>query len=438
MKKLFLLIVICFTLLNSQVFASGNQEGESKNGNEVTLHFLKIDDPLEAQAFAEMVDEFHQIEGGKYSYVNVEFDVKPFAELAPSISKAVATNSNVDIALVDGPNMKHFAYNNVIQDLTPYFTEEELKTWAPQSVTEGSYLGKFYGPPEAQSAQLLWYNKDMFEEAGISTNDTAGWTLGQNGTALTNFKKLTKDKDGNGTPEVFGANTDGPWDYFYGVTARTRGEKDSKTYNMVSDDGLHFVGYFDTPEAIEAYQFAQDLVYKYKIKSSQTFTNQMFTGLAATTFYQDMIMGTQKDMYPDFNMGAMEPTYWTTPICHTGSWHYSILRTSKNFEEALAFVKYCSSDAGAKYIWKYKNQFPANVNLYNSIDEFVDPENPRNLMVKFFEEYGQPRIQTAAYTEFNTLFTEFWTSLMAGEEDVAGLTHDYALKMEDAASMYVE
>lgn len=438
MKK-FLIMLLVLVLAIGTVFAGGEEEKSVAGKKPVTLRMIKIDDPLEAQAFKELVEEFHQIEGGKYSHINIEFDVKPYGELSPSISKAVATKANIDIAMVDGPLMKHFAYNNVIVDLSSHFTPEELKTWAPQSVEEGSYLGNFYGPPLAQSAQLLWYNQDMFEQAGLSTTSTEGWQFGPNGgEALKNFQKLTVDKDGNGVPEVFGMNTDGPWDYFYGLTARSAGAKGSNTYKMVSDDGFHFVGYFDTEEAIAAYKLMQDMVYKYKVKAAQPITNQLFTGLSATSFYQDMIIGTQKDMYPDFNLGAMEPTYTKTPICHTGSWHYGILRTSKNFDEALAFVKFAASDDGAKYIWKYKNQFPANVRLYNSIEEFVDPTNPRHLMVQYFEKAGATRIQTPAYSEYETLFTEFWISLMAGEKDVAKLAHDYAKRMEAAAAPYTK
>lgn len=402
----------------------------------VVLHFLKITDPLEAQAFEEMVEEFRTIEEGKWSYVTVQYDTKPFAELFPAISKAVATGSEVDIVQADGPNVKHFAYNGVLKDLTDYFSEEELKQWAPQSVEEGSMNDRFYAPPEAQSCQLMWYNSEMMEEAGIDVSDTSGWTYGEDGTGLPNWQKLTVDEDGDGTPEVFGLETVGPWDYFYHIPARSNGEPGSPTYNAIGEDGVSFVGYFDTPEAIEANQFMQDMVYEYQVLSAEQVPNQMLSKLAATAIYQDMIMGTQKDQFPEFPLDAIEPPYFKTPLCQTGSWHYGITANTDNFEEALAFVKFAASDVGAKYIWRYKNQLPANVNLYNSLDEFQDPENPRSIMASFFRQYGVPRIQTPAYTEYNALFTEYWTALMAGEEDVADLTHEYAELMEEAAQKY--
>ncbi|MGD8458621.1 MAG: extracellular solute-binding protein [Anaerolineales bacterium] len=446
-KKKILLLLGSLLILSMILAACGggaDNNGMSDSGGDtgdtakepVVLRFLKIADELEAQAFAEMVTAFQQSEGGKWSYVTIEYDAKPFAELFPAIEKAIATDSNIDLIQADGPDVKHFAYNGVLYDLTDYFTEDEMKQWAPQSIEEGSMNGRFYGPPEIQSCQLMWFNTDMLDAAGIDYSDTSGWTYGDDGTGLPNWQKLTVDEDGDGTPEVFGLQTNGPWDYFQRIAPRSNGTPGSATYEGIGDDGITFVGYFDSPEAVEAYQFIQDMVYEYQIMSAEQVTNQMLSGLAATAYYQDMIIGTQKDQFPDFNMGGIEPPYFETPLCQTGSWHYGIAANTKHFDEALAFVKFASSDEGAAFIWKYKNQLPANINLYNSIDEFTDPDNPRSLMADFFLQYGAPRITTPAYTEYNALFTEFWTSLMAGEEDVADLANEYATLMEEAAQKY--
>ena len=415
------------------VGTSGDQDAGSEQET-VTLRFLKINDELEALAFSEMVDAFHKIEDGKWSYVNIEYDAKPFAELFPSIEKSVATDSPIDIIQADGPDVKHFAYNGVLMDLTDYFTEEELAIWDAQSVEEGSAGSRFYAPPEAQSCQLLWYNADMLEEAGIDVSSTAGWTYGEDGTGLANWQKLTQDANGDGTPEVFGLANSGPWDYFQRIPSRTNGVPGDKTYSGVAEDGITFTGYFDSEAAIEAYQFQQDMVMKYKIMSAEQTANQMLSGLAATTIYQDMIIGTQADQFPEFNMGAIEPPYFQTALCQTGSWHYGIASNTKHFEEALAFVKFASGDEGAQYIWKYKSQLPANVNLLNTITDFQEvPE--RKLIADFMISNGVNRIQTPAYTEYNSLFTEFFNTLVSGES-VADLAHEYAGLMDEAAAKY--
>lgn len=402
----------------------------------VTLTFLKIADDLEAKAFQEMIPAFQASEGGKWSYVNIEFNTKPYAELFPSIETSVATGASVDIIQADGPDMKHFAWNNVIADVTDHFTPAEMAQWDKGSIAEGTYNGRFYGPPEAQSCQLLWYNKDMTDAAGLQLG-TDGLTYGENGTGLPVWEKLTQDKNGDGSPEVYGFQNAGPtwYDYLNRIPARTNGLPDSNTYKGVSDDGLTFTGYFDSPESIQAYQFDQELVTKYHVRSVQPPDNALFSGFSAMTVYQDMILGTLHDQFPDFHIGAMNPPYWQTPMCQTGSWHYAISAKSQHFDEALAFIKFASSDEGAKFIWKHKNQMPANVNLFNSLEEFQTP--PRSLIKTFFEQHGEPRIMTPAYTEYNALFSQFYGAVMAGG-NVEDLAHQYAQMMDDAAQKYRE
>lgn len=400
----------------------------------VTLRFLKISDELEAKALAEMIDAFHKIEGGKWAYVNVEIDAKPFAELFPSIEKSVATGGAADLIQADGPDVKHFAYNKVLLDLTPYFTAEEMKTWDPASIEEGMLGDKFYGTPEAQSCQLMWYSVDMMTAAGIDVTSTAGWTLGDKGTALANWQKLTKDANGDGTPEVFGTQFPGPWDYFQRTPSRTNGTPGTPTFDGVAPDGITFTGYFDTPEAIEAYKFQQEMVTKYKVQSGEQTQNSMLSGLAATVIYQDLVMGTQKDQFPDFKMAAIEPPYFKTKMCQTGSWHWSIGANTKYKDEAVAFLKYMSSDTGAAFIWKYKSQLPANINLLNTLPDYKEVP-ARTLMKDFMLQHGRPRILSPGYTEYNSLFTEFYKSLISGE-DAESLAREYAGLMEEATAKY--
>ncbi len=409
---------------------------QAPSGEPVTLTFIKIADELEAKAFDEMLQEFHTIEGGKYANVNIEYNAKPFAELFPAIENSVATGQNVDLIQADGPDVKHFAWNKVIMDLTDHFTKEELAQWDPGSIAEGTYQGRFYGPPEVQSCQSLWYNQEMVDAAGLKLG-TEGLTYGPNGTGLPIWQKLTVDQNGDGTPEVFGFQNNGPawFDYLNRIPARTNGKPGDPTFEGVSPDGLKFVGYFDTDQAIEAFQFDQDLFSKYKVRSTEPPTNALLSGFSAMTVSQDLILGTLKDQFPDFKIGAMEPPYWQTPMCQTGSWHYAISPTTQHFDEALAFIKFASSDEGARIMFKYKNQLPANVKLLAELPDFKS--YPRDLTVEIFNKYGKPRIETPAYTEYNALFSEYYGSLVAGS-NVPDLTHDYAKRMEEAAAKYAK
>jgi len=249
------------------------------------------------------------------------------------------------------------------------------------------------------------------------------------------FQKLTVTKSGSSTPSVYGFQNVWGFDYFNRIEARTNGKPGSPTFQGVSDDGLKFVGFFDTPESIQAFQFDQDMISKYKVESAQPPTNSLLSGLSASTVYQDLILGTLRDQFPNFKIGAQYPPYWQTPLCQTGSWHYAISSKTKHFDEALAWVKFASSDAGAQFIWKYKNQMPSNVKLLDSLPDYK--QLPRSLMADFFKKYGVPRIESPGYTEYNALFSQFYQGLVSGG-NVEQLAHDFAKQMETAVAKYAK
>ena len=172
----------------------------------------------------------------------------------------MAAGAEMDLFLADGPDIKHYAYNEAIIPLQDYYTEEELAEWVPQSVEEGSFNGTFYAPPIMQSCSLMFYNKDMTDAAGLEPpRQLQGWTMDE---AWDAWMKTTVDDTGDGVPDVWGLRWgQGTWsgDYEHGILRRSAGEKGSPTYQGMGPDGITFQGYMDTPEAIKSFQDYRDL-----------------------------------------------------------------------------------------------------------------------------------------------------------------------------------
>ena len=113
----------------------------------VVLKLLAITDDAQINAWKEILDEFHKIDSGKWSYVDIAFETVPFQDLFPKIESAVAAGSDMDMVQSDGPDMKHYAFYRSLIPLDKFFTDAEKKQWLPQSLEEGSYRGVLYGPP---------------------------------------------------------------------------------------------------------------------------------------------------------------------------------------------------------------------------------------------------------------------------------------------------
>jgi multiple sugar transport system substrate-binding protein len=70
----------------------------------------------------------------------------------------------------------------------------------PQAAEGTTYQGKVYGLPRDMSNVILYYNKDMFDKAGVPY-PTADWTWTD---LLAAAKKLTKDTNGDGKIDQWG------------------------------------------------------------------------------------------------------------------------------------------------------------------------------------------------------------------------------------------
>ncbi|SET87180.1 ABC transporter substrate-binding protein [Lacrimispora sphenoides] len=139
-----------------------------------------------------------------------------------------------DFIAADGEEGKAF-----ISDFLPGFMED-------------SYVdGKIYSIPFQRSTEILYYNKDLFKEAGLDPEKPPRtWEeLADYGVKLTN-----SDHYGVGIALNSGS---AQWT-FTGFALQN--SKDGK--NLMSEDGKTV--YFNTPENVEALQFWLDLQNKYK------------------------------------------------------------------------------------------------------------------------------------------------------------------------------
>ena len=417
--------------------AGGGEAAAPASKEPVVLKFLKYADPVEAIAFAKIEEEFRALDGGKWSHVSISYDAVDFQDLFPKIETSVAAGVELDLIQADGPDMKHYAWNQVLIPLDEYFTPEEKAAYTPQSIEEGSYKGVFFGPPFMQSCSLMWYNQELTDAAGIQPPQALAdsWTMDE---ALDAWQKTTVDSDGDGSPDVWGVRWgQGTWagDYEQGILRRSAGEKGSPTYEGMGPDGLTFQGYFDTPEAIESMQFYQDMHQTWKVTPVEAIPNIFQSKKAAFVVYPDNIIGDIKNQYPDgnFKLGVTGIPYFKSQICHTGSWHYGISANTKHFDETLAFVKFASGKEGSRIYYEALRQLPARLDLLNELPEYNS--YPQSLIKEGFEQFGIPRIQTPGYTEYQQVFAEIAQNVASGADVTQQMT-DGAKQIEQLVAKY--
>lgn len=406
----------------------------------ITLKFLTLDDPDQLLALGEMAEGFKKSDP-KWANVTVNFESVPFAQLFPKIEASVAAGADFDAFLADGPDIKHYAYNNVIIPLQEFYTEEEINAYVPQSIEEGSYKGTFYAPPMMQSCSLMFYNTEFTDAAGIQPPKAVeGWTMDE---AWDAWKKTTVDQNGDGVPDVWGLRWgQGTWwgDYEHGILRRSAGKRGTPTFAGVGPDGLTFKGYIDTPEALKSFQVYRDWHQgKNAVTPVEPIPDIFVSKKSAFMVSPDNRIGQINRLYPagDFKYGVTGIPYFAdgSQLCHTGSWHLGVSPNTPNKEAAIAMVKYFAGPEGSRIWYDRVRQLPARFDLLNSLPEYN--EYPQQLFSQGLTTIGEPRIQTPCYTEYQQIFAELMQNVSQGQTvDVESLVKDAANRMEQACAKY--
>jgi len=421
--------------------APEEEAGEAEEMAEtITLNFLTWNGPDVLLALDDMIAAW-KASDPKWTNVEVQVDAVPFAELFPKIEASVAAGADFDAFLADGPDIKHYSFNRAIIPLEDFYTEEEIAEFLPQSVEEGSYLGTFMAPPIMQSCSMMFYNSDYTDEAGLQPPQVVqGWTFDE---AWDAWEKTTVDNTGDGTPDVWGLRWgQGTWwgDYEQGIPRRSAGDRGSPTFEGVGPDGITFVGYLDTPEALAAYQDFRDWHLGDRAVSPVEPIPQPFVnGQHAFMVSPDDRIGEINRLYPDggFNWGVTGIPYYAdgAQLCHTGSWHFGVSPNSENQEAAISMVKFFAGAEGSKIWYDYVRQLPARFDLLNTLPEYN--EYPQQLFAQGLQEIGEPRIQTPCYTEYQQIHAELLQNLSQGRDvNVEELVKATASNMDQACTKY--
>ena len=414
-------------------------EPAASGGEAVTISFLLLDDP-DINIATNTVIAAWKASDPQYANVTVNLEGVPFPELFPKIETAVAAGAVLDLFLADGPDIKHYAFNEAIIPLDKYFTQEDLNAFLPINVEAGTYKGTFYSPGIMESCSLMFYNKDMTDAAGVAPpeNVLEGWTIQE---ARPNWEKtVVVDASGNqtqwglrwGQGSYFG-------DYEFGIIRRSAGARGTPTNLGVAPDGITFQGYMDTPEAIASFEelrswYAGDA----PISQREPVRDIFFNEGAAFYVSPDNAISAINRIHPDgsFNYGVTGIPYMEggSQLCHTDSWHFGISPQSQHQDIAAALVKYMTGPEGAKIWYDNVRQLPARVELLNTLPEYT--EMPQQLFSQGVQQIGMPRIGTPGYTEYQSVFGELIQNVVQTEAPVADLVADAVSKIEAAVAKY--
>ncbi len=202
--------------------------------------------------------------------------------------------------------------------------------------------GAMYKMPLEGDVYLTWFNRDLFNEAGLRTPDTMGSSWNWDG-LWTSCKKTTIDRDGNGIPETFGFDRAwGPgWRFFVY-------QGGGKFYDF--DDKMQPIrSFWNSPQVIQAIQFNERFfregVTPRFYPGVTTEADYIFynTGKTAVSIQDGLYaVGFLKNAKFNWDM-ALLPAGPAGPVGSDGVAQPKILSSTKHLAEVWEWVKFYSA-----------------------------------------------------------------------------------------------
>ena len=132
-------------------------------GEGVVITVWETYNPEERAVFLSLVDEFHRANPRiKIEAVNIPFD-----GLEPKILTSLATETAPDVARVDVSFLPKIAIRGALQPLDQYGIGGIKNEIRPVALSSCIVDGKTYGLPDQVNGLCLFYNAELFKDAGL-------------------------------------------------------------------------------------------------------------------------------------------------------------------------------------------------------------------------------------------------------------------------------
>lgn len=343
---------------------SGGSGGAEAKGP-VTLTMTAWGGDVDKKVYQQRLALAHK----KYPNITVKLQMSPGGEdYNQKVSTAIAGGKGPDI-LELAEQTPAFASKNQILPLDDNVQRSKLdlaKSFGATTAKIFAYEGKQYAIPDRSGAMVLYYNKKMFDAAGLDY-PTADWSWDD---LLQASRKLTI-REGEKVSQ-WGFATINWWPYWMSFMYQNGGR-------VLDDNGKPVI---DSPQNVEAMQWYNDLAWKEKVSPTpRDFANygkgvgpdQLFAqgklAMEITGFWNVAAANSVKGL--DWDIAPL--WHGKSPATSAFFNGLAISRTSKYPAEAWKVIDFMASAQGQRPIIDNAEDAPANVLVQRS-DAFLAPK----------------------------------------------------------------
>lgn len=388
--------------------------------DEVTLSFIGPEQP---SAMEPVIAAFEEANPG----ITVEYESVPFNDLNDIIQTRIgAGDSTPDIYTADQPRIPALVSRGFLADITDDVTIEDGTFW-PSSLNASMVDGRLYALPVSTSTQILYYNIDLLEAAGIEAP------------SMDPEERLT-------------------WEEL--IPMASAAQEAGAEYGFAFDQINRIYQIQPLPESLGGGSgiSAEDPL-------MPDFTNEAW--IEAMTFYGEIFesglgpRGVPVEQTPDLfangqtafflggpwwlpafdaaevNFGVAPHPYFEggDPVTPTGAWSWGINPNTEHYEEALAFLTFATIDEEGSLATAQGFAIPpANINVFNTFyAENQIVEGVEDLILYELENTARVRAQTEGFIQYEEIIGQALEDIRNGA-DVTETLESASEQLERALS----
>jgi len=343
--------------------------------------------------------------------VKVRFENLPYQQYWDKFQTMTAAGVAPDVIFMESTRFPKFVSSGALENLDPYIKRDgdvNLADFYPVALKSYLWNGHLYGLPNDIAIGVVFYNKDLFDEAGVPYPKSA-WTWND---YLRAAKMLTFDFDEDGRTDQFGTMI-GDWRQF---VWQNRGD--------LVDDPMHPTrSTMDTPAVREALQWLVDLRFKHHVTTRPGELADMGGYEMFMTGKVAMVFGGHWDV----------PTYskirrfrWDVAPLPKGKVRannalgscLSIPSKSRHKDAAWRYIKFLAGSEGQKVMVGADFSTPARKSIARSREFLQPPPQSEQVFVNEIP-FGRPVPFTPKYLEMGKITDEEMDLMWLGKRSVA-------------------
>jgi multiple sugar transport system substrate-binding protein len=293
----------------------------------VKLRFQWSEQPAFVDQMTALIDEFNR------THPNIVVELELTAGWQDKLAVAFAGGAAPDVVVVFSGNVRNFAANGMLLNITPYVGTQQLNAMHPAQRALVTHNGEITALPFTLTTIAVLYNVNLFNQAGLPTPTTdinKAWTWNDFRDIARKLRLLIAGGNENST--AAGAGLGGgdfwrlPWFYQNGAALFNADETQAA---------------INSPEAAQTLTFLNEL-YSAKL-INHAGPDQLAGGNVGMAINGHWDMTRVLESNPDMEVGATYLPYSKQQAVGLGGDYLGVISSTKYPKEAFEFVQFLSS-----------------------------------------------------------------------------------------------